>query len=418
MKLNEICRLQIQTSEPDGFVLSQSELNDNAINIAGLENFRLNVNAVLDEDQLEGSAYFYTDVLGDSSSINISRGMILDASATPYAVAGSVTALVRNEEFDPFHNIQFKVGANTRFQVLYDDEWTNVFQGKLRSVNSDYDVDERAFVRFEATDLIDDLAQIKLNEVSFPAQNTGVRMQALMATAGVDDEYIASGSSHSYTMAAESITDTLLEACEDTNNHELGAFYVNKYNQAVFLNYGQTRSPDLANPIFTNGAINSANKVSMTDLDMATGKDLFFNRVVAKTDNDPDTYEENALVSQMRHGEFGYANTALKLHTAGGSGSGQTVVNEYMDRFLERWSDVPNDIKYTDPRRYAKAVYAINRTNDLRYPVLAEVGDEVKVDFDTDFVNFEQDSMVMEINHDISPDRWLTKLTLIPVPNN
>ena len=118
MKLNEICRLQIQTSEPDGFVLSQSELNDNAVNISGLENFRLNVNAVLDQDQIEGSAYFYTDVLGDSSSINISRGMILDASATPYAVAGSVTALVRNEEFDPFHNIQFKVGANTRFQVL------------------------------------------------------------------------------------------------------------------------------------------------------------------------------------------------------------------------------------------------------------------------------------------------------------
>ncbi len=37
----------------------------------------------------------------------------------------------------------------------------------------------------------------------------------------------------------------------------------------------------------------------MTDLEMSTGKELFFNKIVAKTDNDPDTYELTALLSEQ-----------------------------------------------------------------------------------------------------------------------
>ena len=418
MKLSEVCRLQIQTGEPDSFVLDQTELNDGDFGIAGLEDFRLNVNAVLDEDQLDGGSYFYTNVLDDASSVSISRGMVIANGATPYAIAGSVSALVRNNEYDPFVTKQFKTGRTTRFQVLYDDEWHNVFQGKLRSVTSDYDVDGRTFVRFEATDLIDDLAQTQLKAVSFPAQNTGERMQALMQGQGYDIEFIDDTSAHSYDLAAQTITNNLLEECENINYQELGAFYINKNNQMVFLNYGQTSTPEIVNPIFTNNAINSANKVGMTDLEMSTGKELFFNKIVAKTDNDPDTYELIAATSKARHGEVAFSNSSLNFATAGGAGSGQTVVTEYMNRFLERWSDIPEKIDYTDPRRYAKTVFTINRPNDLRYPVLAEIGDAVKVDFDTDLINFNQDSMVLSIDHDIDPDRWLTKINLIPVPNN
>ena len=418
MKLSEVCRLQIQTGEPDSFVLDQTELNDGDFGIAGLEDFRLNVNAVLDEDQLDGGSFFFTNVLDDASSVSISRGMVIANGATPYAIAGSVSALVRNNEYDPFVTKQFKTGRTTRFQVLYDDEWHNVFQGKLRSVTSDYDVDGRTFVRFEATDLIDDLAQTQLKAVSFPAQNTGERMQALMQGQGYDIEFIDDTSAHSYDLAAQTITNNLLEECENINYQELGAFYINKDNQMVFLNYGQTSTPEIANPIFTNNAINSANKVGMTDLEMSTGKELFFNKIVAKTDNDPDTYELIAATSKARHGEVAFSNSSLNFATAGGAGSGQTVVTEYMNRFLERWSDIPETIDYTDPRRYAKTVFTINRPNDLRYPVLAEIGDAVKVDFDTDLINFNQDSMVLSISHDIDPDRWLTKINLIPVPNN
>ena len=418
MKLSEVCRLQIQTGEPDSFVLDQTELNDGDFGIAGLEDFRLNVNAVLDEDQLDGGSFFFTNVLDDASSVSISRGMVIANGATPYAIAGSVSALVRNNEYDPFVTKQFKTGRTTRFQVLYDGEWTNVFQGKLRSVTSDYDVDGRTFVRFEATDLIDDLAQTQLKAVSFPAQNTGERMQALMQGQGYDIEFIDDTSAHTYDLAAQTITNNLLEECENINYQELGAFYINKDNQMVFLNYGQTSTPEIVNPIFTNNAINSANKVGMTDLEMSTGKELFFNKIVAKTDNDPDTYELIAATSKARHGEVAFSNSSLNFATAGGAGSGQTVVTEYMNRFLERWSDIPEKIDYTDPRRYAKTVFTINRPNDLRYPVLAEIGDAVKVDFDTDLINFNQDSMVLSINHDIDPDRWLTKINLIPVPNN
>jgi hypothetical protein len=418
MKLIDKCRLQIQTGEPNSFILDQTELDDANIGIAGLEDFILDVNSVLDEDQLDGGSFYYQDVLNDTGSVYINRGMILASGATPYAVAGTLTATVANNQFDPFYTRQFKSGANTRFQVLYDDEWVNVFQGKLRSSVSDYDKTNKTVVTFEATDLIDDLAQTKLNAVSFPAQNTGERMQQLMQYGDHDIDQIPDTSSHNYLLAAEDITDTLLEACEDANNHELGAFYVDKFNEVVFLNYGQVRSPDIANPIFTNKVIDADNKLTMTDLEMATGKDIFFNKVVAQTLDDDDIYQLEAKTSIARHGEYTFTNTNLNFDVAGGAGSGETEVNEYMNKFLERWSDIPEKITYTDPRRFAKTVFTTNRVNDLRYPVLAEIGDQVEVDFETAEVNFVQDSMILNINHDINPDRWLSRFELMPVPNN
>jgi len=418
MKLNDICRLQIQTGEPNSFILNETELDDNNFGIAGLEDFILDVNSVLDQDQLDGGSFFYTDILGDTGNVQINRGMILANGATPYAVAGTLTAQVRQAEYDPFYTRQFKSGANARFQVLYDGEFTNVFQGKLRNTISDYDVDDRTLVNFEITDAIDDLDQVKLNAVAFPAQNTGERMQALMQSQNYDIEFVPDTSSHTYQMAAENVTNTLLEACEDINNHELGTLFVNKHNQVVFLNYGQTGSPEVANPIFTNKDIDADNKISMTDLEMTSGKEIFFNKVTAKTSDDPDTYVLDAHVSQQRHGEYDFTNTALRFDVAGGAGSGEAVVNEYMDRFLERWSDIPEKITYTDPRRFAKTAFTTNRVNDFRYPVLAEVGDQVQVDFETDYINFVQDSMILNINHDINPDRWLSRFELIPVPNN
>ena len=419
MKLSDVCRLEIQTGEPNAFILSHTELNDGDFGLAGLEDFILDVNSVLDEDQFDGGSFFYQNVLDDSAQIRIQRGMILDNGATPYAVAGSVTAVVRSKEFDPFHTPQYKTGAKTRFQVLYNGiDYVSIFEGRLRSINSDYDVDGGTLVQFEATDAIDDLAKVKLNEVSFPAQNAGERMQAIMDFAGYPTDLIPDSSNHSYEMKAETISDSALEACEIVNDHELGALLVTKDNQLQFLTYGQTNTPEEANPIFTNKTIDSGNKVSMTDIGMSSGKELFFNKVIAATEDDATIYDKSAIVSVQRHGEVPFVKKNLKLNVAGGAGSGSTAVNEYMDRFLERWSDIPDDIQFTDPRRYAKKAYFVNRTTDFRYPVIAEIGDKVTIDFETDFVDVNQESMVMAITHDLNPDRWLSTIDLIPVPND
>jgi len=50
--------------------------------------------------------------------------------------------------------------------------------------------------------------------------------------------------------------------------------------------------------------------------------------------------------------------------------------------------------------------------------VIAEIGDKVTIDFETDYVDVNQESMVMAITHDLNPDRWLSTFDLIPVPNN
>lgn len=419
MKLSEVCRLEIQTGEPNSFILSHTALDENDYGLAGLEDFILDVNSVLDEDQLEGGSFYYQNVLDDASQVSIQRGMILGTGATPYAVAGSVTATVRSKVFDPFHTPQYKTGAKTRFTVLYNGiDYVSVFEGRLRSINSDYDVDGRTLVTFEATDAIDDLAKVRLNEVAFPAQNAGERMQAIMEEAGYAIDLIPNTSNHSYQMKAETISDSALEACEEVNDHELGALLVTKNNKFQFLTYGETNIAEVVNPIFTNKTIDSSNKISMTDIGMSSGKEIFFNKVIAKTEDDSTIYDTQALVSVQRHGEVPYENKSLKFDVAGGVGSGSSQVNEYIDRFLERWSDIPSDIKYTEPRRYAKTAHFINRTKDFRYPVIAEIGDKVTVDFETEFVNVNQESMIMSIRHDLNPDRWLSTFELIPVPNN
>jgi hypothetical protein len=418
MKLSEVCRLEIQTGEPDSFILSHSEFDDATIGLAGLEDFILDVNSVLDEDQFDGGSFFFQNVLNDAAQVSINRGMILGTGATPYAVAGSVNAVVRSKVFDPFYTPQYKTGAKCRFTVNFNGvDYVSIFEGRLRSINSEYDVDGGTLVQFEATDAIDDLGKVQLNAVSFPQENTGERMQAIMVEAGYATDLIPNSSGHSYDLAAETITNNALEACEIVNDHELGALLVTKGNQIQFLTYGQTNTPEVANPIFTNKTIDSNNKISMTDVGMSSGKELFFNKVIAKTENDATIYEDTATVSVQRHGEVPFRKTDLNFHSAGGAGSASTAVNEYMDRFLERWSDIPNDIQYTDPRRYARRAYCVNRTTDFRYPVIAEIGDKVTIDFETEFVDVNQESMIMAITHDIDPDRWLSTFDLIPVPN-
>jgi len=108
MKLSEVCRLEIQTGEPNSFILSHSKLNNATNKLAGLEDFRLDVNAVLDEDQFDGASFYYQNVLDDAASVTIRRGMTLGTGATPYAVAGSVNAVVRSKVFDPFYTPQYK----------------------------------------------------------------------------------------------------------------------------------------------------------------------------------------------------------------------------------------------------------------------------------------------------------------------
>jgi hypothetical protein len=229
MKLSEVCRLEIQTGEPDSFILSHSEFDDATIGLAGLEDFILDVNSVLDEDQFDGGSFFFQNVLNDAAQVSINRGMILGTGATPYAVAGSVNAVVRSKVFDPFYTPQYKTGAKCRFTVNFNGvDYVSIFEGRLRSINSEYDVDGGTLVQFEATDAIDDLGKVQLNAVSFPQENTGERMQAIMVEAGYATDLIPNSSGHSYDLAAETITNNALEACEIVNDHELGALLVTK----------------------------------------------------------------------------------------------------------------------------------------------------------------------------------------------
>jgi hypothetical protein len=76
------------------------------------------------------------------------------------------------------------------------------------------------------------------------------------------------------------------------------------------------------------------------------------------------------------------------------------------------------EITYTGTRRYPKSVSVINRADDLRYPIVAEIGDAVTVKFLTDYVDIEQESMVLGISHDIDVDRWVSTIDLVPIPNN
>ena len=60
--LSSSIRLQLQIGEPQGFILSQTTMGSVTAGVAGLEDIRLDINAVLDEDQLDGSKYYWLNV--------------------------------------------------------------------------------------------------------------------------------------------------------------------------------------------------------------------------------------------------------------------------------------------------------------------------------------------------------------------
>jgi hypothetical protein len=56
--------------------------------------------------------------------------------------------------------------------------------------------------------------------------------------------------------------------------------------------------------------------------------------------------------------------------------------------------------------------------DSLKYPILAEVGDEVEVNFQTPFVDLNQKSMILGIRHSLNPTQWVSSFDLVPVPNS
>ncbi len=161
--LKNAVRLQFQIGEPNGFILSQTPLGSTKNKIAGLEDFRLDYNATLDADQLDGAKNYWLNVLNDTATLTIQRGMAIGAGGQPFPVAGSLTAQIASPEIDPFNSIQFRPNINVRCQVYFQNKWQNLFTGRLREINSQYDVDGNVLVDFEATDAIDDLNQIILD---------------------------------------------------------------------------------------------------------------------------------------------------------------------------------------------------------------------------------------------------------------
>jgi hypothetical protein len=426
--LKNTVRLQFQIGEPNGFILSQTPLGSTRNKIAGLEDFRLDQNAVLDADQLDGAKNYWLNVLDDTASITIQRGMAIGAGGQPFPVAGSLTAQIASPEIDPFNSIQFRPNLKVRCQVFFQNKWQNLFTGRLREINSEYDVDGNVLVDFEATDAIDDLNQIILDNFTVPAEKTGKRIARVLREGGLDSSLVPESSHHTFELQAENLNQNALDACLDAVSHEMGSMFVTKSNKVQFLKYGETNEPAISNPIFTNTAIDTDNQISMTNVGMSSGKELFFNKCIATTANDENIYVKQGSISIQRYGLQVYENRSLKFDLdlpmdENGDpipqiGAGQTKVFNWLDKFLARWADTPQEITYVGTRRYPRTVQVINRMDSLKYPILAEVGDEVEVNFQTPYVDLNQKSMILGIRHSLNPTQWVSSFELVPVPNS
>ena len=426
--LKNAVRLQFQIGEPNGFILSQTPLGSTKNKIAGLEDFRLDYNAKLDADQLDGAKNYWLNVLNDTATLTIQRGMAIGAGGQPFPVAGSLTAQIASPEIDPFNSIQFRPNINVRCQVYFQNKWQNLFTGRLREINSQYDVDGNVLVDFEATDAIDDLNQIILDKFEVPAETTGERIYRVLREGGFNRSLVPESSHHAFELQSEEINQNALDACLDAVTHEMGSMFVTRDNKIQFLKYGETNEPQLSNPIFTNTVIDSNHQVSMTGVQMSSGKELFFNKCIATTANDENIYVKQGTISIQRYGLQVYENRTLKFDLGlpldeNGEpipqiGAGQSKVFSWLDKFLSRWADTPQEITYVGTRRYPRTVDVINRTDDFRYPIVAEIGDEVEVDFHTPYVNLNQKSMILGIRHSLNPTQWLSSFDLVPVPNS
>ena len=266
-----------------------------------------------------------TDITSSVAQVSVSRGR---SDETEPFQTGRATLTVRNLDgtFDP---------AGTTFR-LRDDivvYWTGngtaipVFSGFVEDVTLGYDLSGDATVQVTCSDGLALLANQTIVEEAVSAEQSGERVQTVLANGGVSwpaGTAIDTGISE---LAAGTATGNALQYLRQVEESEQGYLYVDRAGTLTFRN----RHTTLNNPIAGSQFSDDGAGIPYEQVERFSGARSLFNKVTGELE-DGTAREADDLTSQAEFSIRTLGLGTVLLRTAG-------VLEEFVEYLLNQFSE-------------------------------------------------------------------------------
>lgn len=359
-----------QTS--DVFVLNQSALDVQHLGLPG------------DDTNIQ-----WVDLLGDARSVTLTRGSKLNNGVLPQLDVGILTATIVGPSFNPFANDFIRPGKAVR--LVYEDG-TVLFTGKLDSAVPTFaKPPHTTTVTLTAVDRVQQLQSI--TKAGAVAQTFDQRIDAILTGPGIP----YSTFDGAVNVADTDFSGTLLAHLQLAVDSDHARMYIGRDNQ-VYV-YGQDYAFPASGLTLTDQDSNPG-YVSMTGI---TGAQGVFNDITIKN----LTMSAGAGVeTDYNYSDSTSISTWGDNHTDVSTNLASTTDIDSLGALLLS--------KYKDPKNAIRTV-TFNAKDVQDQAAGLELCTTVHIHYEDNWFTLDSDYQILSIQHDLTPDRWLVTLDVIPL---
>lgn len=354
----------------------------------------------LDGDDLlaeePGDSYEWTEVLCESSEINITRGLNLNQNVLATAQASELVATVHGPRVDPLKSERFIPNTSIRVRVFVDATWETLFIGNTAQTKALYSKERTASVTFIAHDFIKELSNIQ--GASPDEESYEDRLTALADLASTTITVDGGVTTLSPLVNYQSIWDIMNIAAAS----EGGVVFPTRTGELKALGRDATQPSNLINFEDTGHTSPDPLHACFTDIDVSYDTTNVINSLtitnISDYDENGDIEEEMPVYtdedSTQSYGQFNVTLTT-NLPT-------ESAVESLRDYIF---------LNYIEPKR---RVETLTYSPDEYWQTLVDTGDYVGLLFHDadDAILFDNSFLVTSVTHTIVPDSWTTNLGL------
>ena len=389
----DYCRdlsLEILIPNGDAFVLDQSRLNQSDVLAP-----------------VDGGDYIWTEVLGDTANIEISRGADTNLGVFARAEAGEMSFTYMDKEFNPFYRKTIDPNSPVRLWVkprgpIYMNEL--LFSGVVKSVSAQFVKDGATAVQI---DCVDDVARLNTELApALPEQSWQERFFDLCDSAGnVALRYDTDPWEDDLRIVNRILPDTYSywDAHYMNANGARGFVSMLRDGDVYVFNSYRGLTPWIE---FSDVHSDEPQRACFSELEFAydstaTINDLELNNVDVKVDDDgKESYESTTFRYEELNSIQGYGRSAQSTDTF-------LKKQEHLDELAEAVFE-----SFDAPRKRVNSI-TFPITDDYQHSVI-DFDQVVSVELSNNFLA-KSDFAVIGIEHSIEPTRWVVKLNLIAV---
>lgn len=391
MRLTDTLRLQIKSSADGMFTLGSSALGEAS----------LASNSDLDQ----GDAYQWVNVIDGTREMRLVRGVnsFAGVEALPIASAGSLRVSTTNRLLDPYNSPYMKPKKQMRLVTADGDL---IFKGKVDNISVDYRSDKSdPIISFDIVDPIGDLQQAstKLNAGSVN-KTWNQRITEIFANSKKDStprEIVGGGTiKHDYWGDNRTVWEALVLA----QTTESGFIYFDRDGEMQA--YGKGAFVPNTEPWMEFSNVNF-DKMGYKDIIVDANSDSIINEIQvsnAELQNGEPAFEVlgpyRRNVSINTYGAHVY-NANTNFYRPSGS---NTVVESWANNILN---------KNATPQILIKEI-TWDGKKDVYSAALSDIGDTISVEYETEFLQINENLTIVGIQHEITADsdKWRVTYTL------